>query len=551
MELNLPLLHEAVAAEVPERECLVWRDRRLSWLAFTERSRRVAAVLHAHGLGCRRERATLAGWEAGQDLVALYLHNGTEYLEAMLGAMKARAAPFNVNYRYTAEELAYLLGDAAAAAVVFHGTFAPTLATALAGSEPPRLLLQVDDGSGEPLLRGAIPYEDALAGVSPALPPALEASWSPDDLYVLYTGGTTGRPRGVLWRQADFLVAALGVRRRDGTDIETVAEVADAARRGGPRALPSPPFMHGAAQWNAMSAWLAGGTVVIQDRTDRWDAGDVLATAERERVTSLQIVGDAFARPLIDALRRRPYDLSALRHLTSGGAVLSASTKQDLLTLLPQVAVVDIVGSSESGRQGITTSTREAGARTGVFDRSAGACVVDADRRRILEPGDPEVGWLAQSGRVPLGYLGDPARTDATFPVIDGARCAVPGDRARLLADGSIELLGRESVTINTGGEKVFAEEVEHALKHHPAVYDALVVGRPSDRWGQEVVAVVRLRPGWAASPELEGDLRAECGRHLARYKLPKAFVYRGHIARSPSGKPDYRWARAQLDEPA
>ncbi len=550
MELNLPQLHEAVAAVVPERECLVWRDRRLSWLAFTERSRRVAAVLGAHGLGSRRERATLTGWEAGQDLVALYLHNGTEYLETMLGAMKARAAPFNVNYRYTAEELAYLLADAGAAAVVFHGVFAPTLATALAGIEPPSLLLQVDDGSGEPLLRGAVPYEAALAAVSPELPPALVASWSPDDLYVLYTGGTTGRPKGVLWRQADFLVAALGIRRRDGTDIETVSEIAEATRRGGPRALPSPPFMHGAAQWNAISAWLAGGTVVIQDHTEHWDADDVLATAERERATSLQIVGDAFARPLIDALRRRPYDLSALRHLTSGGAVLSASTKDELLALLPRVAVVDIVGSSESGRQGITTSTRAAGARTGVFDASAGARVVDTGRRRALEPGDPEVGWLAQSGRVPLGYLGDPARTEATFPVIGGIRYAVPGDRARLLADGSIELLGRESVTINTGGEKVFAEEVEHALKHHPAVYDALVVGRPSERWGQEVVAVVRLRPGWDGGPGLEAALRAECARHLARYKLPKAFVYRDHIARSPSGKPDYRWARAQLAEP-
>lgn len=548
MELHLPTLQEAIAAQVPDRECVVWRSRRLTWADFTARTRRVSGVLSASGLGCHHEREGLPGWESGQHLVALYLHNGPEYLEAMVGAMKARTAPFNVNYRYTAEELAYLLADARAEAVVFHSAFAPRLATALAGLDTPAVLLQVDDGSNEPLLRGARWYEDALAETDPRLPAELVASWSPDDLYVLYTGGTTGRPKGVLWRQADFLDAALGVRRRDGSPYESTGELAAAAAaRPGPRALPSPPFMHGAAQWNAISAWLAGGTVLVQDEVTHWDAADVLRTAERERATSLQIVGDAFARPLLDALHAHPFDLSALRHLTSGGAVLSAPVKAQLLEALPHVTIVDIVGSSESGRQGIATSSLASGAGTGRFAPSSGAVVLSDDRSRLLRAGDPEVGWLAQGGRVPLGYLGDPEKTAATFPVIDGVRYAVPGDRARLDAGGGIELLGRESVTINTGGEKVFAEEVEQALKHHPAVYDALVVGRPSERWGQEVCAVVHVRPGWEPSEELAGALRDECAHHLARYKLPKSIVWRDHVRRSPSGKPDYRWARAQV----
>ena len=543
MEFNIAALHEAIAAAVPDRECIVFRDRRLSWAEVADRTRRLAAVLAAHGLGVRRGADTTAPWESPQDTVALYLHNGNEYLEGMLGAYKARTAPFNVNYRYVAEELSYLLRDARPGAVVFHAAFAPTLAQVLGDVDEPPLLLQVDDDSGTALLPGALAYETALASADPDLDPDLVASWSPDDRYVLYTGGTTGMPKGVLWRQGDFLPAALAFRRRDGEEFPSVAEVVEAALPGARlRALPAAPFMHGAAHWNALSAWLAGGTIVVQDQPHHLDPADVFATCEREQVTSLLIVGDAFARPLVDELRRRPYDLGAMRFLLTGGAILSASTKAEILDLLPGVTIVDILGSSESGRQGVTSTSASSGegSTTGRFAPTATAAIVSEDLTQVLDPDDHREGWLAQRGRVPLGYLGDPDKSAATFPTIDGERYAVPGDRARYGEDGLIELHGRESVTINSGGEKIFAEEVEHAVKSHPQVFDAVVVGRPSERWGQEVVALVRLRDG--ASVE-DDELLEACGHHIARYKLPKAILRLDHIERSPSGKADYRWA--------
>jgi fatty-acyl-CoA synthase len=528
-ELNLAAAHEAIAAAVPDRECLVWRDRRLTWAEVTDRTRRLAGVLLDHGIG-GSPRPVDADWQSPHDHVALHLHNGNEYLEAMLGAAKARAAAVNVNYRYVADELRYVLEDSSARAIVFHSVLAPVLEEVRASLPHLRLLLQVDDDSGHPLLPGARWYEEALAGATPAAP----TGCSPDDRYVLYTGGTTGMPKGVLWRQADFIAACLGVAR-------TTAQLVDAAPSSRLRVLAAPPFMHGAAHWNVLSGWLAGGTVVVQDHPAHLDPRDILEVAERERVTSLLIVGDAFARPIVEELRRGSYDLVDLRFLLTGGAVLSAPVKAALLDLLPHLQIVDVLGSSESGRQGVQRSDRATGARTGTFDRSPTSRVLSSDRTRVLEPGDPDVGWLAQTGRVPLGYLGDPEKSAATFPMVDGIRYAVAGDRARVLADGSIELHGRDSVTINTGGEKVFAEEVEQALKHHPAVFDALVVGRPSERWGQEVVAVVQLAPGHDRPDD--GDLAAVVGAHLARFKVPKAYLFVEKVERSPSGKPDYRWA--------
>lgn len=532
-ELNLAVVHEAIAAAVPERECLVWRDRRLTWAEVTDRTRRLAAALLEHGVG-GAPRPLGEPWQSPQDHVALYLHNGNEYLESMIGVAKARAASVNVNYRYVADELRYVLDDSQARAIVFHSALAPVLDEVRAALPQLRLLLQVADDSGHPLLPGARWYEEALAGATPVAPQGC----SPDDRYVLYTGGTTGMPKGVLWRQADFIAACLGTAR-------TTAELAAAAPGSRLRVLAAPPFMHGAAHWNALSGWLAGGTVVVQDHPGRLDPRDILRVAERERVTSLLVVGDAFARPLVEELRRRSYELADLRFLLTGGAALSAPVKAELLELLPHLRIVDVLGSSESGRQGVHRSDRSRGATTGTFDRSPTSCVLSADRTRVLEPGDQEVGWLAQTGRVPLGYLGDPAKTAATFPTIDGVRYAVAGDRARLLADGSIELRGRDSVTINTGGEKVFAEEVEHALKHHPAIFDALVVGRPSERWGQEVVAVVQVAPGreHPSAAELAETVRA----HLAGFKVPKAYLFVDSVERSPSGKPDYRWATEQV----
>ncbi|MGQ0433348.1 MAG: acyl-CoA synthetase [Microthrixaceae bacterium] len=530
-ELNIAAVHEAIAHVIPDRECIVWRDRRLTWAEVTDRTRRFSAVLDARGLGAHANPSGCAPWESPQDHVALYLHNGNEYLEALLGAAKARCAGVNINYRYVAEELRYVLADSGARAIVYHGAFAATLAEVLPSLPDLRLLIQVDDGTGVDLLEGAVDYEEALAAADPIVPVGL----SPDDLYILYTGGTTGMPKGVLWRQADFLAACLGV-------AQTTDDLVEAAVSGALRALPAPPFMHGAAHWNALSAWIAGGTVVIQDDPVRLDAHELLRTMAAERVTSLLIVGDAFARPLVDALRVGSHDLTSLRFLLTGGAVLSATVKDELIAAVPHLQIVDVLGSSETGRQGVQRSTRRQEAATGTFERSPTAVVLSADLSHRLDPGDDELGWLAQTGRVPLGYLGDPDKTARTFPTVDGLRHAVAGDRARLLGDGSIELHGRDSVTINTGGEKVFAEEVEQALKRHPAVFDAVVVGRASERWGQEVIGVIELRPG---HPDpADDELRATAAAHLAGYKLPKGFVRVPKIERSPSGKPDYRWAR-------
>ncbi len=541
MDFNLGKVHDAIADAAPDREALIFRRRRLTHRQLQERTRRLANFLLARGLRVHRERSELAGHESGQDHLALYLYNGNEYLEGMLGAYKARVAPLNVNYRYVDEELLYLLRDARARALVYHAEFAPRV-EAIRGRLPDlEVLIQVADDSGNALLPGAVEYEEALASSSPAAP-ALEPS--PDDLYILYTGGTTGMPKGVLWRQADIFVAAMGGRKFDGNEFSSYEEIGETVRSAGEaRSVIGPPLMHGAAQWSAFIMMTMGAALVIPDVVHRLDPHDFLSTVEREKAISFTIVGDAFARPLIDQMRQRSYDLSSVLIVGSGGAALSPANKEALLELIPNATVVDGIGSSETGAQAANPSTRGSKISTGDFQPGPGACIVSADRSRVLEPGDEEVGWFAQRGRVPLGYLGDPEKTARTFPVIGGERFAVPGDRARYRPDGTIEVLGRESVTINSGGEKIFAEEVELALKQHPDVYDVVVAGRPSERWGQEVVAIVQLRSGAATSQE---EILQEAAKHVARYKLPKAFVFRETIQRSPSGKADYRWAAEQ-----
>ena len=537
-EFPLARVHEAIAAARPDDDCLVFRNRRFTWSEVTDRTRRLANHLIGRGLGVRTERGALPGHESGQDHLAIYLHNGNEYLESMLGALKARVVSLNVNYRYVAEELAYLLADADARAIVVHSCFTPTLAEVLPSLPHLDVILQVPDDSGEPLLPGALWYEDALAAASPDLPPV---AWSPDDLYMLYTGGTTGMPKGVMWRNADAMIECFG-----GSDTATSIDDFVREANTGLKALLAPPFMHGAGHWMSFRTWLGGGTVFIQSTPERLDPVDIWTTIEREQVNFLLIVGDAFARPLLDELEQptdgRTYDLSCLTVLLSGGAPLSAPLKDEFLRRLPTLMIVDGLGSSEAGGQVSHVSTG-GGATTGTFEIAPGNVVLSADLDRVLEPGDPEVGWLAKRGRLALGYLGDAEKTSRTYPVVEGVRHAVPGDRARLLAGGIIELHGRDSVTINSGGEKIFAEEVEAALKSHPSVYDCVVAGRPSDRWGNEVVAIVRVRPGHDLD---DADLLRAASEHVARYKLPKEIRYVDEIVRSPSGKADYRWAKQQ-----
>ena len=544
--LHLAGIFSAVEDVAADRECIVWGDRCWTWAETGDRARRVASALAGRGLGLRRDLDECAPWESPHDHVALYLHNGNEYLEVMLGSYMARCAPVNVNYRYRAEELAYVLGDSDSRVVIYHATFAPRLAEVLPRLGSVELLVHVEDDSGNEPLAGAVPYEELLRGANPALPAELVDTWSGDDLYVCYTGGTTGNPKGVLWRQDDFLRAALGIGRRDGSPFADLAELAAAARTSTLRALPAPPLMHGAAHWNAMSCWAAGGTIILQDDTTRLHPADLWRSVERHGATSLLIVGDPFARPLLDEWDHatsigRSYKCDHLRHLISGGAVLSPQIKLALLERLPHLRIVDVLGSTESGRQGLDTS-RRASTTTG-FSASGNATVLDDDMRTELEAGDPRIGWLAQRGRVPRGYLGDRDKTERTFPEIGGVAVAVAGDRARRLADGTIELLGRDSAVINTGGEKVFAEEVETRLKAHPAVFDAVVCGRPSPRWGEEVVAVVELRAGVSVDDD---DLRGWCRSRLADFKVPKGIVRVERVRRSPSGKADYRWARSE-----
>ena len=547
---NLSTVFRTVARAVPDQEVMVWRDRRLTYAEMDARVDGLAHFLVAAGLGCHTERTPqsgLLGHESGQDHVGIYLRNGNEYLETMVAGYRARVAPFNVNYRYVADELAYLLHDACATALVYHAEFAPQVA-ALRDSLPHlRVLVQVADASGHPLLPGAVDYDAALTTPEPT---AGMPTPTGDDLFVIYTGGTTGMPKGVLWRHDDIYVSSMG-----GTIFGTTepfasydAIAAHAASGAGRMTMVMvPPFMHGAAQWSAFHMITGGSTIVIPDDVQRFDPADALRAVVREGAVSFPVVGDAVALPLVEEIERAaaagtPYDLSGLAAVNNGSAPLTPTVRARLLEALPHLLVMDAAGSSETGLQMSSMSARGMEVEAATFTPQPDTAVVDDAMTRVLEPGETG-GWLARRDRVPLGYLGDAAKTARTFPVIDGVRWSVPGDRADVLADGRITLLGRESVTINTGGEKVFAEEVERALAAHPAVRDAIVVGRPSPRWGSEVVAVVELEDGATATDE---SLLAGCAEHVARYKLPKAVVRVARIQRSPSGKADYGWAQQQ-----
>ena len=538
MELNLAKINEGVADAVGDREAIVFRDRRITYSAFTDRTRRLANFLLDNGLGIRKNRASLSPWQSGQDHVGLYLYNGNEYLEGMMGTYKCRAAPFNVNYRYVDEELIYLLNNAKTRALIFHSSLARHVRAIRRQVPTLSLLIQVQDDD-TPMVDGAFEYERALQESSPN---RLDVDLSPDDLYILYTGGTTGMPKGVLWRQEDIIIAALGGRRTNGEVLQTVKEFVDRSIDQNRKSLPAPPFMHGAGHWNALQVLNAGGTVVIQDDVQRLDAQDILDTIEREEVNNLLVVGDAFGRPIADALSSSGRECPSLRNIITGGAIMTAKVKSDIINSLPNVKIIDSAGSSETGGQATHVSDAKSGAATGKFSLSENNAVISEDMTEILSPGHSGLGWWARSGNIPLGYLDDEDKTQKTFPVLNGVRYSVPGDKVRLLEDGSLELHGRESVTINSGGEKIFAEEVEQALKHHMDVFDAVVAGRPSERWGNEVVAIVQLREHTQPS---EDSLLDECNKHIARYKLPKSFIFVNEILRSPSGKADYKWAKS------
>jgi acyl-CoA synthetase (AMP-forming)/AMP-acid ligase II len=542
--MNLGLIQQAIAARNPDRECIVTPTRRLTYAQVAERARRLANVLHAAGLGCHTERAALQGHQSGQDHLGIYMLNRPEYLESMLGAFVARVAPFNVNYRYVDEELLYLLTDSDATALVYEARYAPTLARIRDRIPNVRLLIQVADDSGEALLPGAVDYEAALAAASPDAPPVTPSA---DDLYILYSGGTTGAPKGVLWRQEDIFHGAMTGGAPGMPGPPTVEEVADNATNNGGfmRVMTTPPLMHGAAQWLAFGAIHQGGTVVLQGRPDKLDPVDVLGSVEREGCNTLTLVGDAFARPIVEELKKTSYDLSRLFVIGSGGAILSPHMKEALLQFVPHAMVIDGFGASETGAHGSHATRAGDTAQTGKFSMS-NTLILKDDLSGPLPNDARETGWVARAGHVPLGYYKDPAKTAKTFPTIGGTRYAVPGDHACFNDDGSINVLGRGSVCINSGGEKIYPEEVEQVLRKHPAIYDAVVVGTPDDRFGEQVNAVVLPREGQTIDHAALNEFVAQ---YLARYKLPKATVVVGEMVRSPSGKPDYRWAKARAME--
>lgn len=520
MGFNLADLLESVAAAVGDREALVCPaadgdpEVRLTYRQLDERATRLAHVLAGVGVG-------------RDDAVGLMLRNGNEYLEAMLACFKLRAVPVNVSYRAVAPEAGSLLADCAAAAILHE----PELANVVAAS-----------GHLAPTLARGAAWEEALAAASAR--PVAPGGRSGDDRYVLYTGGTTGRPKGVVWRHEDLFFGALGGGRPGGEPVTDPAQVAVAAITGRSRCLPASPFVHGTGHWSALTTLLSGGTVVAL-RDARFDAGKLLDVVAAESVTFLVVVGDAFGRPIVDALADRGdvERLSSLNVILSGGATLSPSTKADLLALLPWVVVVDGFGASETGGQGQRVSYPGAAVAPGHgrFTMGPETTVLDDDLRP-LALGDGRVGWLARRGHIPLGYLGDPEGTASTFPVLDGVRWAVPGDRAAIARDGTIVVHGRGSSTINTGGEKVHAEEVEAVVRAHPAVLDAVVVGVADDRWGEIVAAVVSVRPGESLTVQ---EVAEHCRPDLAGYKLPRRLVVVDEVVRSAAGKPDIRWARA------
>ena len=519
-------LFELVADQVPDRVAVVAGDQRLTYRQLDERSTRLANSLQDRGLP--------AGAKVG-----IYAWNRAEWVEAMLGAFKARMVPVNINYRYVSHELLYLFDNADLEALVVEREFAPLVAEVAAAAPRLRHVLVVEDGSDADT-GDTVPYEDALEAASPARPGIERSS---DDLYLLYTGGTTGMPKGVMWRHEDIFFAAMGGNMPGQAPLHAPDEVVGRINPEDGRrvALNLAPLMHGAAQWNLFITLLVGGQITLYTGHN-FDPQEAWRIAERERCTTVNLVGDAMARPLADELDRDrgAYDLSSLASIGSGGAIFSKSVKNQLLKHLPQVILIDAFGSSETGYNSSQLDPDQ-GLR---FPRNESTEVLGEDLQPV-EPGSGVVGRLARSGHIPLGYYKDEAKTAATFVVdADGVRWAVLGDHATVESDGIVTLLGRGSFCINSGGEKIYPEEVEIALKSHPDVFDALVVGMPDERFGEKVAAIVAPRPG--RTPTLD-ELATHCRTTVAGYKVPRHLELVDAIGRTASGKADYAWAKGVL----
>ena len=526
---NFADVWEIVASVHPERPAVSQGSRRLTWEEFDARADGIAAALVNAGLN-------------RQAKVGQYLYNAPEYLESLFAAFKAGMVPVNTNYRYTEDELVYLWDNADVEAVIFHGSF-----TDRAGSIRPRLpaikaWLWVDDGNGD-CPDWAVAYESAAA--SYPTPTHFRPAWgrSGDDLILIYTGGTTGMPKGVMWRQDD-LFAVLNrtgeVRYPEGGTTDDVKTILEAPQKHSPaRLLPGPPLMHGTGLFTAMSVMNSAGSIVLL-RSRHFDVEELLDTVAAEKVTEMSIVGDAFAKPVLVALDANPgrWDVSSLWLIISSGVIWSEEVKKGLLRHQPKLLMIDNLGSSEAIGMARSSSKSGETASTGGFQLGPNTKVITEDGRDAV-PGSGEQGMVAIKGRGPMGYYKDQAKTDATFRLIDGERWTIPGDFAEVNADGSVRLLGRGSVCINTGGEKVFPEEVEEALKLHPDVEDAVVVGVPDSRFGEVVTAVVELRTSHACP--VEAEIVESVRQRLAGYKAPRHVVIVESVGRAPNGKVDYK----------
>ena len=527
--LNIADLAEHTIDAVPDRVALICGDESLTYGQLEEKANRLAHYLLDHGV-------------KKDDKVGLYCRNRIEIVIGMLGIVKAGAILVNVNFRYVEGELKYLFENSDMVALIHERQYSDRVANVLPETPDVKTVLVVEDGSDKEFSSyGGVEFEAALAQGSPVRD---FGPRSEDDIYLLYTGGTTGFPKGVMWRHEDIYRVLLG-----GTDFATGEEVQDEyehaklAVAGPPMVrFPIPPMIHGATQSATWAALFTGATVIL---APEFDAEDVWDTVEKHKANLLFFTGDAMGRPLLDVLERsiEDRDLSSLFLLASTAALFSPSLKERFLELLPNRVITDSIGSSETGFGGtsiVAKGASQAGGPRVTIDKNT---VVLDDEGNEVKPGSGVRGIIAKRGHVPVGYYKDEKKTAETFRTYNGIRYAIPGDYATVEEDGTVTMLGRGSVSINTGGEKVYPEEVEAALKAHPEVFDALVVGVPDERYGQHVAAVVAPRTG--ARPTL-ADLDAFVRKQIAGYKVPRSLWIVDEVRRSPAGKPDYAWAKEQ-----
>ena len=534
MEFNAADIFEGVVDRVPDREAIVHGSTRLTYKELDARSNKAANALKKLGI------------KKGSH-IGIYAFNCVEWLEIMLGAYKLCAIPININYRYVEEELKYLIDNADMEAIFYHKQFSNKLENIKSHLPLLKDFICIEDNSGEDdVIDKSYNFEDLIANEDES---RLDVDRSGDDKYILYTGGTTGMPKGVVWRMEDVLMTlGGGIDAVTGEKYPTPEAFADKCLQDQTIALALAPFMHGGAQWQSFNSFFSGWKLIINDQVS-FDADYVWEVVAKEKVMNLTIMGDAMGRPLCDALPKaieKGLDLSSLFVLSSTASVFSASIKDTILEYLPNLFLIDAVGSSETGATGVNIHTKDGKLKDSgggpKFTKPNFSEILNLDTKEVIPSSDTEtIGYLARKGHVPVAYYKDEEKSKKTFIEVGGVRYSIPGDMAKYEEDGQMTLLGRGSVSINSGGEKIFPEEVEMALKAHPNIFDCLVVGVKDDRWGQKVVAVIQRRENDELSLD---DIKDVASKYIASYKMPKEIVFSELIERAPSGKPNYQWAQ-------